>query len=128
LLVKRNDVPFWDLPGGTREIGESTIDCLKRETLEETGLEVEAGKKVGNFINYELQDKQIIYTSTIVGGELIKSGPETKTIKFFPIQKLPFNLIPHRKRQIQLAFSNKPAVDEAITNSRWTGLIKRIVS
>jgi 8-oxo-dGTP diphosphatase len=31
----------WDIPGGRLEIGEDPIDGLKRETMEETGLEIE---------------------------------------------------------------------------------------
>ncbi|NCI46606.1 NUDIX hydrolase [Sediminibacterium soli] len=34
---------FTKLPGGGLEFGEGTRDCLKREFMEETGLEVEIG-------------------------------------------------------------------------------------
>ncbi|MFM7822290.1 MAG: NUDIX hydrolase, partial [Bacteroidota bacterium] len=34
-------VAFTKLPGGGLQFGEGTIDCLKREFLEETGLEIE---------------------------------------------------------------------------------------
>jgi len=46
LLVKRrpNDVnkpSVWEIPGGRLEEGENPFDGLKRETLEEIGLEIE---------------------------------------------------------------------------------------
>ena len=37
---------FTKLPGGGLEIGEGTRDCLKREFMEETGLEVEVGDHI----------------------------------------------------------------------------------
>lgn len=37
---------FTKLPGGGLEIGEGTRDCLKREFMEETGLNVEIGKHI----------------------------------------------------------------------------------
>ena len=37
---------FTKLPGGGLEIGEGTRDCLKREFMEETGLEVEIGDHI----------------------------------------------------------------------------------
>ncbi len=37
---------YTKLPGGGLEIGEGTRDCLKREFLEETGLEVEVGEHI----------------------------------------------------------------------------------
>src|SRR3712207_6371492 len=50
LMVQRASDPgkgLWSLPGGRVEHGEYLADALKREVLEETGLEVEVGKLAG---------------------------------------------------------------------------------
>jgi len=46
LLVRRvrDDGGDWVLPGGTPRPGESMAACVRRETLEETGLSVEPGR------------------------------------------------------------------------------------
>lgn len=38
----------WELFGGLVEFGESLEEAIKREVMEETGLEVEPGKIIGN--------------------------------------------------------------------------------
>ena len=46
VLIKRKHEPLaghWSLPGGAVELGESLEDCVRREMLEETGLDVEVG-------------------------------------------------------------------------------------
>lgn len=124
LLVKRNDVPFWDLPGGTLEKDEDYITCLKREAFEETGLLVSPTKKVGTFYNKQQGDQQIAYCSQIVGGKMIEVGPETNELKFFSIYKLPLNLIPHRRMQIKLALKGLPPLQQNIRDNLLIRLFK----
>jgi 8-oxo-dGTP diphosphatase len=46
LIVKRSHEPRrgeWSIPGGTVEVGEALTEAVRRELLEETGLEVTIG-------------------------------------------------------------------------------------
>jgi 8-oxo-dGTP diphosphatase len=50
LLARRAVEPYrdlWDPPGGFLEEGEHPVDGLRRELLEETGLEAETGRYLG---------------------------------------------------------------------------------
>ena len=52
LLVQRGREPakgLWGLPGGMLELGESLAEGVRREVLEECGVEVEVGPLIGVF-------------------------------------------------------------------------------
>lgn len=81
LLVKRRFEPLagqWSLPGGAVDVGETLVECVAREMLEETGLVVEVGPVVEVFdriirddggrvqFHYVLVD----YLCRPIGGEL----------------------------------------------------------
>jgi 8-oxo-dGTP pyrophosphatase MutT (NUDIX family) len=50
---------FWTFPGGRAEIGETSAETLKREMMEELGVEITVGRllwSVENFFRYEEHD------------------------------------------------------------------------
>ena len=52
LLVRRDTEPLrgeWSVPGGMLELGETLRDGVRREVLEETGVEVEPGEVLDVF-------------------------------------------------------------------------------
>jgi 8-oxo-dGTP diphosphatase len=52
LLVRRGRAPLegqWSIPGGMLEVGETLLDGVRRELLEETGIEVRVGELIEVF-------------------------------------------------------------------------------
>ena len=59
LIVKHKQSQFMALPGGHLEYGEDVITCLKRELIEELGVEPEIGKLL--YISTFLDNKKDEY-------------------------------------------------------------------
>ncbi len=51
LLQRRSDDGFWSLPGGGIEVGETVLECLEREILEETGWQIRVENLLGIYSN-----------------------------------------------------------------------------
>jgi 8-oxo-dGTP pyrophosphatase MutT (NUDIX family) len=62
---------FWVIPGGGREEGETEIECLRREVLEETHLHVEVERLLLDEpgISGDIYQRLKTYLCQIVGGE-----------------------------------------------------------
>jgi 8-oxo-dGTP diphosphatase len=98
LLVRRATEPLkgeWSVPGGMLELGEKLRDGVRREALEETGLEVEPGEVLDVFdsifpdphgrtqYHYVLID----YLCRLVSGEA-KAGSDVSEVRWVIEQDL----------------------------------------
>ena len=56
VLLIRNPMRGWELPGGTMEQGETVTDALRREIYEESGIHCEPEHLVGIYQNLAVKD------------------------------------------------------------------------
>ena len=111
LLQHRTDDGLWGIPGGALELGESTEDAARRETLEETGLQIGAlalfdvfsGREM--FHRYPNGDEvafvSVVYWTRDVRGELTARHPESAALRYFSRDEL---------KQVRLSAPNQPIV------------------
>ena len=122
LLIKRGSEPLlgqWSIPGGTLELGESLEQGVKRELLEETGLEVEVLEMIETFDRIfldpaaKVEDRSrpkyhyviVDYLCERLGGEA-RAGSDVTEIAYATESELEkFHLTPTATRVLQRAFA-----------------------
>ena len=77
LIIQRRDNQHWEPPGGVLELGETIEDGLRREALEETGLEVEPVALTGVYKNMTRGIVALVFRCTPTGGNLSTSEEVT---------------------------------------------------
>jgi 8-oxo-dGTP diphosphatase len=101
LLIKRDTVPFkgyWALPGGRVELGENVEQTIIREVKEETGLDVEVVRKIGEYHEQGTQDGieydyyPACFLVRVIGGEIRRQQSEIQDIQLFRVEDIPENL------------------------------------
>ena len=110
LLMKRSDNGSWGLPGGGTEPGEVVEEAAKRETFEETNLEIGEMSLFGVFSGPELYYKYpngdevynvtIMYLSRDWRGE-IRLNHEHSEWKWFAASDIPEDVSPPIKPIIE---------------------------
>lgn len=106
LLVHRNDIDWWNLPGGGMELGETVDEAVQREVREETGLEVVVERLVGVYSKPQKQEVVLTFRCRVVGGALTPTE-EARDCRYFPPQDLPANTLPKHRQRIEDALLNQ---------------------
>jgi 8-oxo-dGTP diphosphatase len=107
LMILRDDFRIWSVPGGGIEPGETCEQAAVRETLEETGYQVALDRYVGSYRRPQLNDLRYIFRAHVVGGQPLQSGPETREVRWFPVNELPVRLIPSVREIVTDALSDR---------------------
>ncbi len=99
LLIRRKDSGEWGFPAGAVEIGESALDCCRREVREETGLDVITAVPFALYSEPRFQatdaygnQRQMFVLVFLVeqwAGEITPSTNETTDCRFFETDALP---------------------------------------
>jgi 8-oxo-dGTP diphosphatase len=55
----------WDIPGGTVEEGEGAREAAVREALEESGLAVELGEELSQFVNLDTGGRPLCFHTVV---------------------------------------------------------------
>ncbi|MDP6979609.1 MAG: NUDIX hydrolase [Myxococcota bacterium] len=104
LLAVRSDLRGWELSGGEVEEGETADAAVCREVWEETGLEVEVDRHVGDYEREGFRPHTArVFLCHPVGGQL-KRNWETLDLRWFPRDALPETLFPWFREPLRDAF------------------------
>ncbi len=107
LLILRQDFRIWGLPGGGIEPGETREGATVRETLEETGYQIALDRYIGSYRRPQLNDLRHSFRAHVTGGQALQSGPETRQVRWFPVNKLPERLAPSVRILVADALSER---------------------
>lgn len=118
LLGKRKNsykAGYYGLPGGRIKLGEPTATAAIREVKEETGIKIEQIQFVGTIREYQ-QEKDFIhfaFLSTSFSGEPALCEPDKcEGWQWFPITKLPQQILPGHRLAIESYLSHQPFIDK----------------
>ncbi|MBA3957140.1 MAG: NUDIX domain-containing protein [Parachlamydiaceae bacterium] len=106
LILERRDVSVWVLPGGGIDAGETPEEAVVREVLEETGLRVKIIRKVAEYypIN-RITRLTYAFECAVLEGSTT-TGDETRSVGFYPIDKLPSSFFELHKEWLDDALAN----------------------
>jgi len=119
LLAHRADIPWWNLPGGGLEYGETLEEGLARELREEIGVEIAIARLVG--VYSKPQKREVVFTflcHLAAGSPPPGASEEVSEVAWFLPKDFPTNLLPKHRARLEDALLGRPeAIVRAQTSS-----------
>lgn len=86
LVIRRRDNDQWQPPGGVLELGETFEEGVRREVLEETGVQVRVGRLTGVYKNVKIGVVALVFRCVAVGG-IPQATNESREVKWLGFAK-----------------------------------------
>lgn len=139
LMVKTHNAG-WVFPGGQVEVGENVIDAVKREVMEEAGVDIEVGEvfciasNTGKYPGYngvkEVPTKIMLDFICKAKGGIPRPSDENSESAYFPKDKV-LNLIQApaiiERYKAFLEYAGRPTYMEYITKPEFELRLKRLI-
>jgi 8-oxo-dGTP diphosphatase len=107
LVIRRDDNGHWEAPGGVLELDESFEAGVRREVLEETGLEVAVERLTGVYKNLTHGIVALVYRCRPVGGEP-HATEEAREIHWMTKEEVQSAMVPAFGVRVLDAFEDEP--------------------
>ncbi|MFT8178379.1 NUDIX hydrolase [Mycobacteroides chelonae] len=107
LVIKRDDNGHWEAPGGVLELDESFEAGVKREVLEETGIEVTVERLTGVYKNLTHGIVALVYLCRPAGGEP-HATEEAREIRWMTKEEAQSAMVPAFGIRVLDAFEEAP--------------------
>lgn len=95
---------MWDILGGFMNVGETVEKALRREVVEECGLEVSIERYLGSHIGVygRLREPIIVLCfSAVPTGGVLRAGTDISELRWFPLAELPPTMaFPHQRERL----------------------------
>jgi 8-oxo-dGTP pyrophosphatase MutT (NUDIX family) len=132
LLLRREIIFLWDLPGGGIDKNEDSADAAVRECHEETGYEIKIERLVGRYLHQSVYGRgdQLthVFRARTVGGTPKRFGLEMMELRWLPVNALPRGVQPLQRQMIADALADLPEpVERRIDFPRWQLYPARVV-
>ena len=116
-LIKHSYVPGWHLPGGGVEVGESMIEALGREMMEEGNIEIgDAPRLFGIYFNRKASDRDHVALFVVERfSQSLPPQPNAEIVAhgFFARDSLPADTTPGTRARIA------EVLDGAAASETW---------
>ncbi len=107
LVIKRDDNGRWEAPGGVLELDETFESGVRREVLEETGLEVTVERLTGVYKNLTHGIVALVYRCRPTGGEPHETE-EAREIRWMTTEQVQSAMTPAFGVRVLDAFGEVP--------------------